>query len=254
MISSDLSNALRAVSSGLQIPVMVILLFIIGVTVLLVGTLIGEIFTERRHMKQNMPEFADRIQECAEESEKEAENGSENKNTENVSRSSRPAAEKAAEVIRASGLLKRQKKALIELTEHGTVTPLMRESMAVRLLHEERSHYEKILKISDIISRIGPMFGLLGTLIPLGPGIIALGQGDTYTLSTSLLTAFDTTVAGLISAAVAFMISAIRRSWYSNYMSALEMAAECVLEVMKNSGAADAPEKTGSAADPSEEA
>lgn len=39
------------------------------------------------------------------------------------------------------------------------------------------------------------MLGLLGTLIPLGPGIIALGQGDTQTLSTSLLTAFDTTIA-----------------------------------------------------------
>lgn len=233
MLTSDLSNALRAVSSGLQTPVIVILLFILAVTVLLIGTLIGEIFTERRHMKQNMPEFADRIQECAEASEEAAIN---NKNTENVKdaeNGSRQAAEKAAEVIQASGLLKRQKNALIELTKHSSITPLMRESMAVRLLHEERSHYEKILKISDIIARIAPMFGLLGTLIPLGPGIIALGQGDTYTLSTSLLTAFDTTVAGLISAAVAFIISAIRRSWYSNYMSALEMGAECVLEVMK---------------------
>lgn len=239
MLSSDLSNALRAVSSGLQTPVIVILLFILAVTVLLIGTLIGEIFTERRHMKQNMPEFADRIQECAEASEEAAIN---NENTEN---GSRPAAEKAAEVIQASGLLKRQKKALIELTKHSSITPLMRESMAVRLLHEERSYYEKILKISDIIARIAPMFGLLGTLIPLGPGIIALGQGDTYTLSTSLLTAFDTTVAGLISAAVAFIISAIRRSWYSNYMSALEMGAECVLEVMKNDGAAPADHEAG---------
>lgn len=233
MISSDLSNALRAVSSGLQTPVMVILLFMLAVTILLIGTLIGEIFTERRHMKQNMPEFADRIQECAEESE-EAVNAPCGENAQVSGDGSRTAAEKAAEVIRESGLLKRQKKALIELTKHSAVTPLMRESMAVRLMHEERSHYEKILKVSDIIARIAPMFGLLGTLIPLGPGIIALGQGDTYTLSTSLLTAFDTTVAGLISAAAAFIISAVRRSWYSNYMSALEMGAECVLEVMKN--------------------
>lgn len=232
MFSSDLSNALRAVSSGLQTPVMVILLFILAVTILLIGTLIGEIFTERRHMKQNMPEFADRIQECTEESEESV-----NEHAGDAGAGSRPAAEKAADVIRTSGLLKRQKKALIELTKHSGITPLMRESMAVRLMHEERSHYEKILKVSDIIARIAPMFGLLGTLIPLGPGIIALGQGDTYTLSTSLLTAFDTTVAGLISAAAAFIISAVRRSWYSNYMSALEMGAECVLEVMKNDSA-----------------
>ena len=230
MILSDLSSALRAISSGLQLPVIVILLFIIALTVLLIGTLIGEIFTERRHMKQNMPRFADQIQECAEESEKAVNNITEGENKND----SRQTAEKAAEVIEKSGLLKRQKKALIELTRHSSITPLMRESMAVRLLQEERAHYDKILKISDVISRIAPMFGLLGTLIPLGPGIIALGQGDTYTLSTSLLTAFDTTVAGLISAAAAFIISAIRRTWYANYMSALEMAAECVLEVMKN--------------------
>ena len=77
------------------------------------------------------------------------------------------------------------------------------------------------------------MFGLLGTLIPLGPGIIALGRGDTYTLSTSLLTAFDTTAAGLLAAAAAFVISAVRKRWYANYMSALEMAMECILEVTK---------------------
>lgn len=244
MISSDLSNALRAVSSGLQTPVMVILLFILAVTVILIGTLIGEFFTERRHMKQNMPQFADKIQACANGVENysndEAENSAyimeekiQDADAEGTETRSLTAAQKAAEVIKDSKLLKRQKKTLTELTAHSSITPLMRESMAVRLLHEERRHYDSILKISDIISRIGPMFGLLGTLIPLGPGIIALGQGDTYTLSTSLLTAFDTTVAGLISAAAAFVISAIRRGWYTNYMSALEMAAECVLEVMK---------------------
>ncbi len=245
MISSDLSNALRAVSSGLQAPVMIILLFILALTILLIGTLIGEFFTERRHMKQNMPQFADKIQECAGGAEKstyineekiQKDGGEPEMAADAEEMDERSAAEKAAEVIKESKLLKRQKKALTELTAHPSVTPLMRESMAVRLLHEERRHYDNILKISDIISRIGPMFGLLGTLIPLGPGIIALGQGDTYTLSTSLLTAFDTTVAGLISAAVAFIISAVRRGWYTNYMSALEMAAECVLEVMKEEG------------------
>ena len=72
-----------------------------------------------------------------------------------------------------------------------------------------------------------------GTLIPLGPGIIALGQGDTYTLSTSLLTAFDTTVAGLVAAAFATVISTVRRGWYREYASILEAAAEMLLETEK---------------------
>ena len=74
------------------------------------------------------------------------------------------------------------------------------------------------------------MFGLMGTLIPLGPGLLALGQGDTKTLSDSLLIAFDTAVAGLISAAVAYIISAARKSWYEQYMVGLETVMETILE------------------------
>lgn len=73
----------------------------------------------------------------------------------------------------------------------------------------------------------------MGTLIPLGPGIIALGRGDTLTLSNSLMIAFDTTIAGLACAAVAVLVSTIRKHWYNNYMSVLETLMECVLEVEK---------------------
>ena len=207
MISStELSNALRAVTGAMQSPVIIILLVFIALAVIMAGTLIAELFTERIRMKAKMPKLADDLKEGA-----------------------RP----LEEIIKDSGLLKRQKKALTELISHPDITPAMRESLAVRLLEEEKSHYSIIVMITDLIARLAPMFGLLGTLIPLGPGIIALGRGDTYTLSTSLLTAFDTTAAGLLAAAAAFLISAIRKKWYANYMSALEMSMECILEVTK---------------------
>ena len=109
----------------------------------------------------------------------------------------------------------------------------MREALAVRLLTETRARYDGIVNITNVIAKIGPMLGLLGTLIPLGPGIIALGRGDTYTLSTSLLTAFDTTVAGLICAAIALIVSVIRKKWYADYMSMLETLMECILDKEK---------------------
>ena len=84
--------------------------------------------------------------------------------------------------------------------------------------------------ITDMIAKLGPMFGLLGTLIPLGPGIVALGQGDTVTLSESMNVAFDTTIAGVISAAVASVISHIRKRWYNDDMVSLETLMEAVLE------------------------
>jgi biopolymer transport protein ExbB/TolQ len=101
-----------------------------------------------------------------------------------------------------------------------------RETIAFRLVRTERVRCEGIVKLSDTIVKLGPMFGLLGTLIPLGPGIIALGRGDTFTLSQSLLTAFDTTVAGLISAAVAFAISGVRKKWYTKHVMSLEAQME----------------------------
>lgn len=123
--------------------------------------------------------------------------------------------------------------ALTELLNHPALTADMRESLAIRLLDEEKQRCARLVRLSDLVAKLGPMFGLLGTLIPLGPGIIALGQGDTFTLSNSLLTAFDTTIAGLIAAAVAVVISTLRKSWYRNDTSVLETAMECVLEVSR---------------------
>lgn len=120
--------------------------------------------------------------------------------------------------------------ALLELTKHPNFDAAMRESLGANLLEREQSHYDGILKCTDLVSKLAPMLGLMGTLIPLGPGIMALGQGDTYTLSVSLLTAFDTTIAGLIAAAFCLVISTVRRRWYSGYMADLETLMDCVLE------------------------
>ena len=200
---SNLSNMLRSFSEVLLIPVMVILLLLIAVTVIMLGTLIAEGFTERLQLRAKLPGMADRLKAGEEPSDR---------------------------IIETSGLLKRQKKALLEVTKHPRLSPSMRESLAAELIFEEREHYNSIVRVTDIIARTGPMFGLLGTLIPLGPGIIALGRGDTYTLSMSFLTAFDTTIAGLASAVVALIISAVRKKWYARYMTGLEMVMECLLE------------------------
>lgn len=119
---------------------------------------------------------------------------------------------------------------LLELTEHPDFSSGLRESLAANLLEREQSHYDHILKCTELVSKLAPMLGLLGTLIPLGPGIIALGQGDTQTLSTSLLTAFDTTIAGLCAAAVCLVVTTLRKRWYGGYMADLETLMDCVCE------------------------
>ena len=133
--------------------------------------------------------------------------------------------------IMRSGLLRRQKKALIELTQHPDFSEEMLTSLADSLIEKERARYDKVLGATSLISKLAPMAGLLGTLIPLGPGIIALGQGDTQTLSESMLTAFDTTIAGLISAGVCLVVHSFRKRWYAGYMSDLETLVDSVVDI-----------------------
>ena len=86
---------------------------------------------------------------------------------------------------------------------------------------------------TDIITRIGPTLGLMGTLIPMGPGLAALGAGDINTLASSLTVAFNTTIIGIGSGALAYVISKIRSGWYERYLSDLDALTDAVLDYMK---------------------
>lgn len=186
-------------------PTIAVLLLMLAVTVVEFGSLMTEIIFERSKVKINIPEMLEAFQE--------------NSN------------EKIREEVNKSHLFKRQKSALGELLNHSRLPEVSVQAVARRLLSEEELHYAKITSRTDLIARVGPMFGLMATLIPLGPGLIALGQGDTKTLADSLLTAFDATVAGLAAAAICFAISRLRRRWYEDYMSSLEALMESLLEV-----------------------
>ena len=75
---------------------------------------------------------------------------------------------------------------------------------------------------ADLIARIGPMLGLMGTLIPLGPGIAALSRGEVQTLAASVSVAFDTTVLGLLAGIIGFALGRIRRRWYDQLLDKVE--------------------------------
>lgn len=66
------------------------------------------------------------------------------------------------------------------------------------------------------------MLGLMGTLIPLGPGLAALGEGELTILTTAMTVAFDTTVIGLLAGIIGFVLGRMRRRWYDAAMEACE--------------------------------
>jgi biopolymer transport protein ExbB/TolQ len=85
---------------------------------------------------------------------------------------------------------------------------------------------KKRIERADFITRLAPMLGLMGTLIPLGPGLAALGDGDVKILSTAMSVAFDTTVLGLLCGMIGFVIARLRRRWYDKALSLMESENE----------------------------
>ncbi|MDR1796987.1 MAG: MotA/TolQ/ExbB proton channel family protein [Clostridiales Family XIII bacterium] len=201
---STVKDGIHVVSTALEIPVIIVLLVALVIVVFQLGSVIVEFFAERAGKKLNVTRAL-----------------------EEVSGQDR---ETKLEILQGKPFLKRQKRIFTRLLESTAVTKEDQKLFAVQLLSEEESRLEKKLAVTDIIARIGPMFGLMATLIPLGPGLIALGQGDTKGLSDSLLTAFDATVAGLAAAGVAFIISKVRKRWYQSDMMTLETILEGVID------------------------
>lgn len=207
-MSDIVIDTLRLVAQSLQIPTIIILLLLILLTIVMLGGFAVEAVTERRVLKVSIPELMDQLHG---KSVKEAQ-----------------------EIVYASGLLPRQKHDYQELLKRTLMPDDMREALARQLAADEEYRYRRILKITDMTARVAPMFGLMGTLIPLGPGLIALGQGDTKTLSDSLMIAFDTTIAGLVSGAVSYFISGMRKGWYEQYMSWTQTIMETILTLQQS--------------------
>ncbi|MCA8959934.1 MAG: MotA/TolQ/ExbB proton channel family protein [Planctomycetes bacterium] len=74
--------------------------------------------------------------------------------------------------------------------------------------------------------RLGPLLGLAGTLIPLGPALMALSDGDLAALSSRLVVAFTTTVIGLVIGALSFVMHTVRRQWYVQDLADAEFLLE----------------------------
>ncbi len=85
---------------------------------------------------------------------------------------------------------------------------------------------QRRLDHTRILVRAGPALGLMGTLIPLAPGLAALGRGEVSALATDLRTAFAATTIGLLVGTVAFALTLTRTRMYSEDLTALERAAE----------------------------
>lgn len=95
-----------------------------------------------------------------------------------------------------------------------------------RLLSEFEIVADKDLSTSKMLSKLGPMLGLMGTLIPMGPALAGLASGDIASMARNMQVAFATTVTGLVAAAIGYVTQQVKQRWYLQDMTNLEYLAE----------------------------
>lgn len=103
-------------------------------------------------------------------------------------------------------------------------------AMRQRLLADFEIEADKDLSTSKILSKMGPMLGLMGTLIPMGPALVGLSTGDIASMAYNMQVAFATTVVGLFAAAIGFITQQVKQRWYLQDMTNLEFVAELLNE------------------------
>ncbi len=78
------------------------------------------------------------------------------------------------------------------------------------------------LETLRIASRVGPMLGLVATMIPMGPALMALADGQLQEVSRNLTIAFSAVILALIASAITYAIVSVRRRWLSTELCAIE--------------------------------
>ncbi len=204
-----LTSFIHIISESLLTPVVIILVIFVVLVILSLGGMINEWFS-RKPIKSG--EFEKLVRD--------------------ISFSESPS--KIEDYVNESNLFDWQKDILVKIAKNHDIGVKARKALASELISSEETRLIKITNKTDILIRLGPILGLLGTLIPLGPGLAALGSGDITTLAESLTIAFDTTVTGLAVGGVAYLISKFKKQWYESDLIDVETLAEVELESLNN--------------------
>ena len=186
-----ISDILYWISTGLLVPVIVLLIFFFGRALLLIGSVFGQYLAIRRTESLMAKELY-------------------GLNKENVSALSERLPKKNPSLV---------------VTYMNRLLVADSAAMRQRLLSDFEIAADKDLSTSKTLSKMGPMLGLMGTLIPMGPALVGLSTGDIASMAYNMQVAFATTVVGLFAAAIGFITQQVKQRWYLQDMTNLEFVA-----------------------------
>ena len=188
-----ISDFLFWISTGLLVPVIILLLVLFGRALLLLGTFFGQYMNMRKQHGTVIVEM-------------------ENLTVDNVSS--------------LSTRLPVQTSSLLLSYIHRMLNAQGSHAQINRLLSQYEIAADKEMGISKTLSKLGPVLGLMGTLIPMGPALVGLSTGDIASMAYNMQVAFATTVVGLFSGAVGVVTLQVKKRWHMQELTQLEFLAE----------------------------
>lgn len=188
-----ISNILYWISTGLLVPVIVLLIFFFIRAIILIGTFFGQYLQVKKHSES----FYARIVKLTPAT---------------LDSFSEALPEKSDTVVTAYA-----KKIIASHDNHARID---------LLLSEYEIEADKELSTSKVLTKMGPILGLMGTLIPMGPALVGLATGDIASMAYNMQVAFATTVIGLVISAIGFIVLQMRQRWLFQDLTNLEYIAQ----------------------------
>lgn len=196
-----ISNILYWISTGLLVPVIVLLIFFFIRSLIMIGAFFGQ-YVQEKHSSSAIKNAIGQL-------------------------SSTTIADFKAEVSAMPPSLAGVY--LIKILDHSG--NIARIDM---LLAEYEIETNKNIATSKILTKMGPILGLMGTLIPMGPALVGLASGDIASMAYNMQVAFATTVVGLVISAIGFLTQQAKERWAMKNLTSLEYVADVIKQSHKS--------------------
>ena len=104
------------------------------------------------------------------------------------------------------------------------------EAYSEYLISNFETEADKDLSVSKILAKIGPVLGLIGTLIAMSPALVNLSSGDVSGMAYNMQIVFATTVIGLVVSMAGLITLQFKQRWYSQESNHLFYISQILIE------------------------
>lgn len=88
---------------------------------------------------------------------------------------------------------------------------------------------QKDVNLSRLLTKLGPVLGLIGTLISMSPALVGLSTGDIAGMAYNMQVVFSATVVGLFISAIGLFTQQLKLRWYAKDASRLDYESQTLI-------------------------